>query len=277
MLDKEYITAMYKLLHKSYKAYYGYQTLADARKIRKHLEKEFAGSMNSLQVQPLPLLQERFNYLLLQLKIAESKHDKLAPVKELVLLNGVCAEAITVALSPVGVNDYERSVAIYLATKYRHNQVSLNVPVFKNGILAKEFDAVIQGDCPILVEEKMTLDKHGLKSIFDCTPEKKPSHLRVLFDAVIREQNPLPAFEAIHIIFSDIDGRLSKSPRRKVLHNLQYNMSIELPASKFIDLFDGDITLHKAKHMLHALDIRTIVLTKLDQGRIHPQRWSILG
>ena len=277
LLNKEFIIGVYKLLHKSYKKFYAQQSIDDARQTRKYLQKNVLLSEGELAQKTLVALTVDFKTQSDILNDSPSKMDKRMALLEIAEINRQVSLMINESLASIAVNDYERSVAIYLATQYRHQEVLLNVALTRHDKHVKEFDAIVRGDSNVLVEEKVTLDKHNLKNIFDCTPERKASHLRILQDALIQEQNGLPRFEVIHLIFSDIDERLVDSPRRKVLRLLEDTMSLELSPSKFVDLFDGDITLHKAKQTSHNVGLKKIILTRLDQERIHPNRWSILG
>ena len=277
LLNKDELTLAYALLHQSYKKYYSQQSLDNARQTRKYLQKHVLLIASDFKQKTIAELQADFKIQNAILKDTPSKTDKKTALLAIAEINRQVIMSMNNSLAPIAANDYERSVALYLATEYRHQEVQLNVPIWRHDKYVKEFDAIIRGEMKIVVEEKMTLGKHDLRNIFDCDSERKASHIRILNDTVVQDQNDLKGCTAIHIIFSELDEHLLKSGRSKKLRLLKDTLSVTWAADKFIDMFDGDIKLHRAKQTLHALGIKTVILTRIDQEKMHPNRWSILG
>jgi hypothetical protein len=272
--DKQYLLELYQLLKKSFKVFYALQPKTEARKMRKHFCRDF--STTNLIIPDLCVLTQEYTAILAELHHRPDLFKKKQLLLQLAFVNNGVFYSLNKALENIGVNSYEKSIALYLAKKYQYEHIILNQPIMKNEILVKEFDAIIYGKRPMLIEEKITLDKHNIKSIFGHASEKKHSHLEIITDTQIINQNNLPDFKTMHLIFSKLDRKMTESPKRKILRTLNNDVSLEMSASRFIDIFEEDINLYKAKQLLHKSSISKVIMTLLDQKKIDPSRWALM-
>lgn len=178
-------------------------------------------------------------------------------------------------LNPVGVNDYERTVVPFLIEQYMDQSLSLNMPIFRHAVQAKEFDGITHGERPVLIEEKIVLRKHDIRALLSHEADKKPSHLMVCNDPVIKQQNQLPDFKGLHIIFSEIEHSLEKSKKLRILRELRSGNTLDIPAEQFVSLCENEISLPKAKKLLRSCGIQKIFLTRIDQDKANIARWTL--
>lgn len=196
-------------------------------------------------------------------------------LQDVFFFNAAVAWRYQVLLEPVGVNDYERTVVPFLIEQYFEQPLSLNLPIFRYNVQAKEFDGITHGERPVLIEEKIVLRKHDVRALLSHETDKKPSHLMVCADPVIKKQNQLPDFNALHIIFSEIEHSLEKAKKLKLLSALKSGITLDIPAEQFVSLCESEINLPKAKKLLRSCGIQKILLTRIDQNKANIARWTL--